>query len=45
MTYYIFHRDAPGNPWGPFGSREIAADYRAMLLRYFHGPYRIEARS
>ena len=45
MEYWIAHCDAPGNPWGPFSTKEIAEDYKSMLLRYFHGPYKIYEES
>ena len=39
--FYVVHHRHPGIPWGPFPSKDAARDYRAMLLRYFTGPYAI----
>jgi len=41
MKFYLYHRDHPGNPWGPFETREEAYAFKFDLLAFFTGPYTI----
>jgi hypothetical protein len=33
MTWFVYVKDAPGNPWGPFDTKRAARDFTASLKR------------
>ena len=37
MSWYLYIREHPGNPWGPFDSLEAAQAHRRMLSLYWRG--------
>ena len=40
--FYIYHKDYPGNPWGPFLTIEQAEATRQQLVKdWGHNPYLI----